>query len=197
MATNPTFSLTSDSPFDSDRQQLYKPAAVTDTYEPGSVMKLMTVSAAIEEGLVSPNTHYLDTGVAHVSGVPIRNWDGGAYGDVTIREILVHSLNTGAQWVAGQLGPERFYKYMDAFGFGERTGIKLNGEAPGSFRRATDQGWSPVDLATNAYGQSISVTPLQMITAIVSPLLSELHHAVQHDAAQHLVPFDHRVQRGP
>src|SRR5205085_7029371 len=80
MATNPTFSLTSDSPFDSDRQQLYKPVAVTDTYEPGSVMKLMTVAGAIEEGLVNPNTHYIDTGVAYVNSVPIRNWDGGAYG---------------------------------------------------------------------------------------------------------------------
>ncbi len=168
MATNPTFSLTADSPFDADRQQLYKPVAVTDTYEPGSVMKLMTAAAAIEEGVVTPNTPYRDVGVALVNGIPIRNWDGGAYGDVSVRQILVYSLNTGAQWIAGLLGPERFYKYMDAFGFGAPTGIKLNGEAAGAYRRPADSGWSQLDLATNSYGQSISVTPLQMITAIAA-----------------------------
>jgi cell division protein FtsI/penicillin-binding protein 2 len=131
-------------------------------------MKLMTVAAALEEGLVSPDTHFQDTGAFMVSGIPIRNWDGGAYGDVTVRQILVHSLNTGASWIAGRLGPNRFYQYMETFGFGVPTGIKLNGEAAGAFRRPSDPGWTQLDLATNSYGQSISVTPLQMITAIAS-----------------------------
>jgi cell division protein FtsI/penicillin-binding protein 2 len=103
-----------------------------------------------------------------VNGIPIRNWDGGAYGNVTVRQILVYSLNTGAQWIAGLLGRERFYRYIDLFGFGKPTGIQLNGEAAGSFRKPEDPGWTQLDLATNSYGQSISVTPLQMITAIAA-----------------------------
>lgn len=164
-ATSPTYSLTG-SGFDPAHPELYKPSIATDTYEPGSVMKVITAAAAVDEGVVNPDTRYFDSGVAFVNGVPIRNWDGGSYGSVTLRQILVHSLNTGMQWVAGQLGPERFYDYAQAFGFGAPTGIRLNGEAGGSFRRPSDQGWSRVDLATNSYGQSISVTPLQMIAAV-------------------------------
>ena len=168
MAATPTFSLTSDAGPSDSSQQLYKPVAVTDTYEPGSVMKLVTVAGAVEDGIVSPDTHYLDTGVGLDNGIPIHNWDGGAYGDVTIRQILIHSLNTGAQWVASKLGAERFYDYVDLFGFGHPTGVQLNGEASGAFRRPTDPGWTRADLGTNSYGQSISVTPLQMITAIAA-----------------------------
>ncbi len=167
MAATPTYSLT-DLTFDGARQDLYKPVVATDTYEPGSVMKLVTVAAAIEEGLVNPESRYQDNGLALVNGVPIRNWDGGAHGSVTVRQILTLSLNTGAQWVAGLLGPERFYGYLEVFGFGAPTGVPLNGEAPGAFRRPSDPGWSRIDLATNSYGQSVSVTPLQMIGAVAS-----------------------------
>ena len=166
-ATSPTYNLTGPG-YDPARAELFRPSIATDTYEPGSVMKLITASAAIEEGVVTPDTRYFDAGVAYVSGVPIRNWDGGAYGSVDVRQILVYSLNTGMQWVAGQLGPERFYDYVSAFGFGRPTRVELNGEAAGSFRRPSDQGWSRVDLATNSYGQSISVTPLQMISAVAA-----------------------------
>jgi cell division protein FtsI/penicillin-binding protein 2 len=168
MATLPTYSLTEESVFSPTRQAIYKPTAVTDTYEPGSVMKLVTVAAAVEEHVVTPATRYRDTGVAIIDGVPIRNWDGGAYGDVDVRGILVHSLNTGTQWIAAQLGAERFYNYVELFGFGKPTGVRLNGEAGGAFRRPSDAGWTRVDLATNSYGQSIAVTPLQMITAIAA-----------------------------
>lgn len=166
MAALPTFSLTSEPSGSGDAQERYKPVAVTDTYEPGSVMKLITVAAAIEEAAVTPDTTYLDTGVAVVQGTPIKNWDGKGYGTVSVQQILMYSLNTGAQWIAGRVGPERFYAYLDAFGFGAPTGVRLNGEAPGSFRKASGPGWSPVDLATNSFGQSIAVTPIQMIMAV-------------------------------
>ena len=168
MASLPSFSLTSESLFDAIQPETSKPAAVTDAYEPGSVMKLVTVAGAIEDRLVTPDTPYRDVGVALVDGVPIRNWDGGAYGNVNVREILVRSLNTGTQWVASLLGPEKFYDYVESFGFGTPTGVRLNGEASGWFRRPTTRGWTRVDLATNSYGQSIAVTPLQMITAIAA-----------------------------
>jgi cell division protein FtsI/penicillin-binding protein 2 len=166
-ASSPTYSLTG-SGFDPAQSALFKPSIATDTYEPGSVMKLITTAAALEEGVVTADTPYFDSGVALVNGVPIRNWDGGAYGTVSVRQIVIHSLNTGMQWVAGALGPDRFYEHLDAFGFGEPIGVRLNGEASGGFRRPSTPGWSRIDLATNSYGQSISVTPLQMITAVAA-----------------------------
>lgn len=168
MASLPTYSLTWDSGPQGHLQHLYKPLALTDTYEPGSVMKLITVAAALEEQVVSPESQYHDRGVAAVHGTPIRNWDGQGRGNVTVRQILMHSLNTGAQWIAGLLGPERFYRNVDAFGFGAPTGIRLHGEASGGFRRPSEPSWSPVDLATNSFGQSIAATPLQVITAVAA-----------------------------
>lgn len=168
MASLPAYSLTQEQAASTERQELLRASPVTDTYEPGSVMKIITVAAAIEEQVVTPETPYFDRGLAVVNGAPIRNWDGKGYGTVTVRQILIHSLNTGAQWIAGTVGPQRFYSHLEAFGFGAPTGVRLNGEAAGGFRRAGDPGWGPADLATNAFGQSISVTPLQMITAVAA-----------------------------
>lgn len=166
LASAPTYTLGPGLQLERGRDSLYKPTPVTDTYEPGSVLKLMTIAAAIEEQVVVPNTPYFDNGVAVVEGIPIRNWDGRGYGTVTVRQILQYSLNTGAQWVAGQVGADRYYRYLDGFGFGHVTGVPLNGEAAGYFRTPDDSDWSRTDLATNAYGQSITATPLQVIAAV-------------------------------
>ncbi len=168
MASEPAFPLGPDLLIERGREAFYKPTPITDTYEPGSVLKLMTVAAAVEEGVVNPNTSYFDSGLATVEGTPIRNWDGRGYGTVTVRQILQYSLNTGSQWVAGLLGPSRYYPYLDAFGFGRTSGIRLNGEAPGFYRTPDDAAWSRTDLATNAYGQAITATPLQVISAVAS-----------------------------
>jgi cell division protein FtsI/penicillin-binding protein 2 len=187
MASLPSFDVAARTPYEANAQDLYKPVTVTDTYEPGSVMKLVTLAAALNEGVVNPNTPFVDRGSVTINGIPIRNWDGGARGAVTVREIIRYSLNTGSQWMAGLVGPDRFYSYLDAFGFGKPTGVRLNGEAAGHFRRPGDAGWSQLDLATNSFGQSITVTPLQMITAVaalandgvlVKPqLVREIHRA--------------------
>lgn len=168
LASQPTFTLAPDLEVDPKRQYLYKPAAVTDTYEPGSVLKLVTVASAIQEGVVNPETKYFDGGEAVVDDIPIYNWDHQGYGTVTVRQILMYSLNTGAQWVAAQLGADRFYHYLEAFGFGELTGLPLNGESAGRFRRPGDPIWSRLDLATNSFGQSIAATPLQVAAAIAA-----------------------------
>lgn len=168
MASQPTYALSADLQIERGREALYKPTPVTDTYEPGSVLKLVTVAAALEEQVVSPDTPYFDSGIAIVNGTSIRNWDGRGYGTVTVRQILQYSLNTGAQWVAAQVGADRFYRYLDGFGFGHVTGLPLNGEATGFFRTPDDSDWSRTDLATNAYGQSITVTPLQLISAVAA-----------------------------
>lgn len=144
--------------------------AVTDLYEPGSVMKIITAAAAIDAGVVTPGTTYVDNGVVYIENVPLKNWDDGVYGTQTMTGVLQNSINTGAVFMQQALGTERFQKYLDAFGFGKPTGVDLLGEATGIFRRPDDPGYSPVDVATQSFGQSISVTPLQMLQAVAATI---------------------------
>lgn len=164
-ASRPTFRLTSDVIYDPRHPELYRPSIATDFYEPGSVMKVISMAAGIEEAVVGPQTTYDDTGMARVGGALIRNWDGAANGRISMTEVLMRSSNVGMQYVSGLLGPESFYKYIDRFGFGRPTGVQLPGESAGLVRTYRDEGWSRIDLATNSYGQGIAVTPIQMLTA--------------------------------
>lgn len=149
---------------------LLKNRAITDTYEPGSVMKVITAAAAIDRGVVTPDTSYVDTGVVNVAGIEIRNWDFHTYGLQSMTGVLQNSINTGAVYMVNLLGAPTFHHYLDAFGFGRPTGIDLQGEAGGIWRRPDDKDWSPVDLATQSFGQSITVTPLQMVTAVAAAI---------------------------
>ena len=166
MASRPSFDLTALDLNDDAQDDLYRNRAITDLYEPGSVFKTITMAAALDTGLVTEDSVYDDTGVAVVSGWAIANWDYGAHGVQTVTQILVKSLNTGAVWLAQQVGPDLFYEYVGRFGFGQLTGIGLSGEAPGQVRTHSDPEWSEVDMATNSFGQGINVTPLQLISAI-------------------------------
>lgn len=169
MASRPAFRFSELDLEDEGQMGLYRNLAVTDLYAPGSVMKTITMAGAVDLGLVSPGTAYFDSGSAPVEGAaPITNWDFSAHGMTTMTELLQFSLNTGAVWLSGVLGPENFYHYIERFGFGELTRVGLGGEAPGLVRSHHDEGWYPVDLATNSFGQGIAVTPLQMITAVSS-----------------------------
>lgn len=145
---------------------LLRNRTIADQYEPGSVFKLITMAAALDRGVVSPGTTYNDSGMFRVYDSEIKNWDLKAYGTQTMTQVLQRSLNTGSAWVSQVLGPQRFYEYVAAFGFGEPTRVGLSGEATGTYRTPDNKQWSPVDLATNSFGQGISVTPLQLITAI-------------------------------
>ena len=152
---------------------LMKNPAVTDVYEPGSVMKVITASAAIDKGAVTPDSTYIDNGVVLIYDVPIKNWDDNVYGLQSMTGVLQNSINTGAIYMQQRLeaiDPGGFQRYLGAFGFGKPTGIDLSGEAIGIMRRPTDTDWSPVDLATQAFGQSISVTPIQMINAVATAI---------------------------
>jgi len=166
MTSRPSFDLTHLDLSDESKMDLYRNRAITDLYEPGSVFKVITMAAALDSGLVSPDSVYVDEGAAHVSGWTIVNWDFGAHGTQTATQILVKSLNTGAVWLSELLGPDRFYDYVHRFGFGEPTGIGLSGEAAGQVRTPAEDAWSEVDMATNSFGQGVNVTPLQLITAI-------------------------------
>jgi len=170
MASSPGLQYSTLNLSDPNSTALLRNRAVTDLYEPGSVMKIITASAAIDTGVVTPDTTYVDTGVTYIADVPLKNWDNHVYGQQTMTGVLQNSINTGAVFMVEKLGAKAFQSYLDAFGFGKQTGIELQGEASGIFRRPTDSDYSPVDLATQSFGQSISATPLQMITAIAAAI---------------------------
>jgi len=138
--------------------------AIGMPYEPGSVMKIFTMAAALDTGLVNPNTTYLDTGAIQVGGVTIHNWDQGAWGVQNMVGCLQHSLNVCMSWLALQLGPQNLYGYLNRFGFGHLTGVDMSGEAAGRVKVPGDGDWYPVDLGTNSFGQGMTATPLQIMT---------------------------------
>lgn len=141
---------------------------IGQTYEPGSVFKVLTMAAALDAKAVEPSTSFLDTGTILVGGVAIHNWDRGAWGPQDMTGCMQHSLNVCLSWIATQLGPTRFYTYMKSFGIGHLTGIDMAGEASYPMRVQSDPGWYEVNLATNSFGQGIATTPLQMISAVAS-----------------------------
>ena len=170
MASRPTFDVTNQDLSDGSKEALYRNRAITDTYEPGSIFKLITASAAVDLGLVTPGTWWYDEGVVHLSNWSIYNWDFSTNGSQTVQQILSKSLNTGAAWLASLCGPQGFYDYVQRFGFGTSSGSGLSGEVDGRVRTPDNDpdGWSAVDMATNSFGQGIAVTPLQMAMAVAA-----------------------------
>ena len=168
MASRPTFRLTRLNLSDDTDLSIFRNRAVSDVYEPGSVMKVVTMATAVDLGLVSPDSTYYDAGYAEVPGATIYNWDFSVNGVQTATELLQKSLNTGAVWLSGLIGPDPFYDYLHRFGFEEPTGVGLGGEAEGLVRTNLDPDWYPVDLATNSFGQGVAATPLQVITAVAA-----------------------------
>ena len=168
MASRPSFQL---SHLDLSKEvdpSLFRNRAVTDVYEPGSVMKVITMSAAVDLGLVNPDSTYYDAGYVTIGESTINNWDYSTNGTQTATQLLQKSLNTGAVWLSGLIGAENFYSYLRRFGFGEPTNSGLGGEAEGLVRSSDEEGWYPVDLATNSFGQGVAATPLQLITAVAA-----------------------------
>jgi cell division protein FtsI/penicillin-binding protein 2 len=165
-ANSPTYNLTADEIYNPQQADRYKAKIVTDQYEPGSTLKTVAMSAAIDAGVVSPGMTMNDTGIALVGGAAIRNWNGAANGTSTMTEVLIHSANVGMVWVSTQLGADRLYDYYGRFGLGQPTGVRLPGEVGGTVRSNRDAGWTRVDQATNAYGQGIAVTPVQLLQAV-------------------------------
>jgi cell division protein FtsI/penicillin-binding protein 2 len=171
--------------------------AVSQAYEPGSVVKILTMAAAIDKGAVTPDTIYNDlTGTFEVGGVTVYNWDNSAWGAQDMVGCLQHSLNVCLAWVATQLGQQDFYAYMQSFGLGHVTGIDLAAENPGRLKLPQDSDWYPVDLGTNAFGQGVSVTPIQMVmaaTAIANNgqmVRPHVLHATVQSGIQHNMPIE-------
>lgn len=155
----------------SDKDQLealfkiWRNPAISDSYEPGSTFKVVTSSAGLEENVVKPDDHFNCIGHIIVAGKKIKCWRSyNPHGNQTFAEAVKNSCNPVFVEVGQRLGKEKFYKYIKAFGFGTPTNVRLPGEAGGIVRSLS--GIGPVELANNAFGQGISVTPIQLITAV-------------------------------
>jgi len=168
--------------------------AIGTTYEPGSVFKVLTMAAAFDAGIVNPDTEFLDTGTVYVGGIPIHNWDRRAWGQQTMLGCMQHSLNVCLASLAVELGPTRFYEYLNNFGIGHLTRIDLAGEGNYPMHLPGDPFWYEVNLGTNSFGQGIAVTPIQMLTAISAVanhgnmMAPRLLHSVIQDGEERAYP---------
>lgn len=150
---------------DYDIETLNRNLPIWATYEPGSTFKIITLSAALNEGLVNldKDTFY-DGGSVRVANAKIKCWKAGGHGFQTFLQVVENSCNPGFVELGNRLGKEKLFDYIDKFGFGKKTGVDLNGEASGIIFNLDKVG--PVELATTAFGQGVSVTPIQQITAV-------------------------------
>lgn len=170
--------------------QVTDPAAYNNTtiftpYEPGSVFKPITMAAALDMGLVSPGTTYVDTGERIIDGYRIHNALDKKYGLVTMTNVLENSINTGMIFVEEKLGRENFQNYVEKFGFGKRTGIELSTEVAGDISSFGKK--AAIYHANGSFGQGFSATPLQLVTAYAALanngkmpkpyIVSEVRHA--------------------
>jgi len=138
--------------------------SISENYEPGSVMKPFTMAMGLDLGKVDPFMTYQDPGELIISNYPIRNFDDKSHGVRTMTQVLEESLNTGAVFVARKVGLEKFKYYLDAFGFGKRTGIDLCYEEAGNIRALADS--NEIYMATASFGQGITATPIQLARAL-------------------------------
>ena len=132
------------------------------SYEPGSTFKIITMSAAVEEGVVNLNKdHFYDSGSVNVDGSTLRCWKAGGHGDQTFLQVLQNSCNPGFVKLGQLLGKDTLFDYINQFGFGTKTGVDLNGEGQGIIFDLNQVG--SVELATTAFGQGVSVTPIHLV----------------------------------
>ena len=163
MAMYPTYDPANPPRDDLDRlNELMRLTVLSDVYEPGSTFKMLTAAAAIDCGATSPQEGFYCSGRITVDGSTVRCW-GAPHGAETMARALENSCNPVFTQLALRLGSERFYQYLHAFGLGRRTGIDLYGEAGGILIGQSRV--KNVDLARIGFGQSVAVTPIQMITA--------------------------------
>lgn len=144
--------------------KMWRNPIVSDTYEPGSTFKLITASSALEEKVISTTDTFTCNTKITIAGVTLHCWSTRDHGTQNIKQALGNSCNPVLAAVAGKMGAETFYKYIDLFGITEKTGVDYPGETSSIMYNLDDVG--PVELATIGYGQSISLTPIQLLTAV-------------------------------
>lgn len=157
--------------FDPNNYKDYKTEVINrnlpifNTYEPGSTFKVISLSSAIEEKKINLfEDHYYDSGSINVEGARIKCWKAGGHGAETYLDVVKNSCNPGFVVMGEKLGKETLMKYIKDFGFGEKTGIDLSGEENGILFKVENMG--PVETATTAFGQGVSVTPIQQVMGV-------------------------------
>lgn len=163
MSARPNFSPSNYQ--DYSLEEINRNLPIWATYEPGSTFKIITLAAALEEGKVDLDKDtYNDSGSIKVENATLHCWKHGGHGHETFLQVVENSCNPGFVVLGQRLGKNKLFEYIDKFGFGKKTGIDLNGEGTGIIFDLNKVG--PVELATTAFGQGVSVTPIQQITAV-------------------------------
>lgn len=163
MSNRPTFKP--DKYQDYSVETINRNLAIWSSFEPGSTFKILTLAASINEGKVNLfEDKYYDTGKIKVSGSTLHCWKAGGHGEETFLEVVENSCNPGFVVLGNKLGKDLLFKYIDKFGFGKKTGIDLNGESKGIIFSLDNVG--PLELATTSFGQGVSVTAIQQVTAV-------------------------------
>ena len=146
---------------DYSTEEINRNLAIWASYEPGSTFKIVTLSSALEEGVVDLDEHFYDGGSVTIDGARIKCWKAGGHGDQTFLEVVENSCNPGFVELGNRLGKEKLFEYINNFGFGTKTGIDLNGEGSGILFSLDKVG--PVELATSSFGQGVSVTAIHLV----------------------------------
>jgi stage V sporulation protein D (sporulation-specific penicillin-binding protein) len=151
---------------------------VTQPYEPGSVMKMVTAASALENKVITPSSRILDSSVLRFGpGLAVHNWDGDGMGKLTFRDVIAYSRNVGVSRVAARLGRNTakasaaLYRTWHKLGIGVRSGVDVPGEVTGIAKDPHHAAWPAIDLANAAFGQGVSVTPIQLATAF-TPMIN-------------------------
>ncbi|MGH7204234.1 MAG: peptidoglycan D,D-transpeptidase FtsI family protein [Candidatus Levyibacteriota bacterium] len=164
MSSFPSFDPRSYQNFD---ESLYKNPLISFAYEPGSTFKPLVMAAAMNEGLVKPDTQCdICAGPVKIGEYDIKTWDDKYFPNTTMTDVIVHSDNTGMVYTGRELGMTKMLSYFDRFGIGDSTGIDLQGEVYPSLRPESE--WYPIDQATATFGQGLTVTPIGLITAFTA-----------------------------
>jgi len=163
MSSRPSFDPAN---FQNVPQEVYnRNLPVWMTYEPGSTFKIITLAAALQEKKVNlEKEHFHDPGYVKVAGATLKCWKRGGHGDETFLEVVQNSCNPGFVELGQRVGKDKLFQYIKNFGFGQKTGIDLQGEGTGILFNLNRVG--PVELATTSFGQGVSVTPIQQVTAV-------------------------------
>lgn len=146
--------------------EVYKNKTVQEVYEPGSIFKPLAMAAAVDAGEVEPNSTFVDSGPITIDDFEIDNYNGDHHGVESMTQVLQNSCNIGMSYIAQKLGRTLFYSYLKSFGFTERTDIGIEDEVIGTLEHF--DGWAESELVTKAFGQGISVTPIQMAQAFTT-----------------------------
>lgn len=162
MASSPAFDPAKYQNYDND---VFRNPVISDSFEPGSILKVLVMAAGLDNGVVSPDTTCdICNGPVNIDGYQIETWNNEYHPNSTMTDVIVNSDNVGMTFVGQRLGQDKLYDYLQKFGIGSITGVDLQGESAPQLRKKGT--WSNIDLDTTTFGQGIAVTGLQMVRAV-------------------------------